>query len=166
MGTENVVRVDEAGQCLDHPNCRELDELVMSTPRANSNSAGRALIAGVALWIFVLQGLSVLLAMDLKGYHFDESALSSIPAVSAELCSSPAGDKSSGHNGCGHSHYCIWCASSARDALPTPSLRSSSFEVPLFPESRSRDVDIADNRDREPAGWASSWSSRAPPSIS
>jgi len=137
----------------------------MSTSEAKRNAIGRAFIAGLALWLLVAQGLTFRHVGKLGGSHSFENVLISAPDASGELCLSRGGGGGPAHErGDCANHDC--CVSNARDRLLGALLRNVSLEVLFLPGPPFLLVKIAHHRNREPLGWASSWSSRAPPPIS
>jgi hypothetical protein len=123
------------------------------------------LVAGFVVSLLVLQGLTFRHARDFGGNHSIDSVLISSSDASGELCTDQVGDDlGRKRDDCVDRHIC--CVSNARDGFSVALFSNLSLEFHFLPGSSFLLVEIADYRNREPAGWASSWSSRAPPSIS
>jgi len=143
-------------------------EAPMGTRSAKPNTISRALLAGFAIWLLVLQGLAFLHAHEFHANRFIENVLISAADAPGKFCRSGAEDKAPGHAHGDNADHCVCCTSYARDGSLVPLLRTPSLELPFRLGRSSFFVGNAENRNRnrEPPGWASSWSSRAPPSIS
>ena len=145
--------------------CIEITEASMSTRRAKPNAIGRALLAGFALGLLVLQGLTFRHAHEFDPNRFVENVINSTPDASGELCIGSARDDGPGRRRGDNANHCVCCAT-ARDGSLVPLLKTASQELPFVLGPSFLILELADQRNLEPPGWASSWSSRAPSSTS
>lgn len=132
----------------------------MAKPLSSSLFARRAIVSAVALCLFALQMLSLALGTAMRPGAGDAPGLRA--SGSSAYCKSHRDGGAPSRDG-DHAQCCLLCAAGrdAPSALPAPPPAPASdphrrFFVflphrPAAPPAES------------PAGWASSWSSRAPP---
>lgn len=130
--------------------------------RAGTHSA---LIAGCVVLFFALQGLlAPLVATVLGGAPPADGATVSVLAYN-KICHRDAGDPfdQAGHD---HDACCILCQAKARDAAPVViAAYASALIAPPRGAAPGDQPEYAEPRPKS-MGWASSWSSRAPPAVS
>jgi hypothetical protein len=125
----------------------------------------RAIFASAVACLFALQGL-----VTSTGPRFVDShaaASSVVSADASELCDTRDGDGNPARRHHDHSHCCISCNQSGRDASVV--FIATLLCVALYspPETSVTVLRLfADDFDRRPTGWIGSWSARAPPSFS
>jgi hypothetical protein len=131
-----------------------------------------ALIAGAVALFFALQGLfAPFVAMNAHAAHAANGASvgPSIGGVAeSALCQkddagAPADHARHDHQGC-----CILCEASARDAAFVLVVAFAAAALAPRQDAGAPGADYSKPHDARPkaAGWASSWSSRAPPFFS
>jgi len=124
------------------------------------------MIARVLACLLMLQGFIVAAGPTLAEQPSDAAGWAEIHATAPELCNGQNGAENplSGHSSC---ERCMFCTLGARGAaLILAALWRLTAVSPLEPDSRlaPRSADAAEST--TPLGWASTWSSRAPPSFS
>ncbi|WP_363349551.1 hypothetical protein [Methylocystis echinoides] len=126
-----------------------------------------ALIAGCVALFLALQGLLAPLAAVAHAAHpVDGASVSSL--VDSEIChKGDAGDPSERARHNPHD-CCILCQVHARDAAFVAVAASAWIACALMRDAAPRAAVYPEPKDARPksAGWASSWSSRAPPFFS
>ncbi|MBU3887105.1 hypothetical protein FM996_05250 [Methylosinus sporium] len=127
----------------------------------------RAIIARVLACVFVLQGVAFAVSPAHERGDLGGAEPGAVATVGYEYCgASPHGDhKAPAHSV--HSQCCILCPSSAHDGLSR--FAAVLFDIIVFPPLRTAaaiDWRAFVDPVAPPTGWTSSWSSRAPPSIS
>ncbi|PWB81384.1 MAG: hypothetical protein C3F11_15455 [Methylocystaceae bacterium] len=118
-------------------------------------------------WLIVL--LSILQGLAFASLSAAHGAVGQgVWAASAGRCDGHTpngggqGDESGAHSGC-----CIFCASSAFDGLSRlASILPKYIAFPTAPFAVGTTRSLRDDRRGRPPGWASSWSSQAPPFFS
>jgi hypothetical protein len=120
-------------------------------------------IVGVIMCLFVLQNAA--LASFPQGRVTQGNGNSQIVAAANEHCSHPAqGDgEPPAHEHHDHSHCCILCGKYIARSLDHVDVFFTSIAFPAPRRAVSIIEHFLDARDKRPTGWASSWSSRAPP---
>ncbi|BBU60242.1 hypothetical protein MSC49_01770 [Methylosinus sp. C49] len=124
------------------------------------------MIARVLACLLMLQGFIVAAGPSLAEQASDPAGWSEIHATATKLCASENGvaNPLSDHSSC---ERCMFCTLGARGvALTLAALWRLTAISPPEPDSRHapRSADAAEST--TPPGWASTWSSRAPPSFS
>jgi hypothetical protein len=127
--------------------------------------ARHALISACAALLFALQALlSPLIASASVARHAGDGQSVTMTAF-GEICHAAAGDpaKRTQHN---HGDCCVLCESGLRDAaLFVVGALAAAYAPPPQAATAPR-YDILDADRPRLSGWASSWSSQAPPSFS
>lgn len=137
----------------------------MGDVRLTAGNRGRALIAGVAACLLLLQSFAIILSPNGSAAlsHGDQAAAL---ALAGELC----GDGP--HDGrdapASHHHHCALCITGNRDlSLDAAVLLIATLVVLTLPQGEASPAWVRRSESKPSlAGWASSWSSRGPPSFS
>lgn len=125
----------------------------------------RAAIAGVVLSLFVIQSLIVALGANFVRKSVDGGG--AIVAMAGDYCDSHGGDAAPAPGRHNHSQCLTSCCQSSRDSailvfvslVGAPDLVSPSIKILVRGA-------LDEGPPRRLSGWASSWSSRAPPRLS
>jgi hypothetical protein len=134
--------------------------------RGSAGSA-RRIIAGVLLCLCFLQALGLSVSSNLQHGSFNVSARGFVAATGGLSCVAHADDDAPNQEHRDHAQCCVFCATSGRDALLLLVFAFLTETAFLTPEKSPSVVGfLLNDMDEHPLGWASSWSSRAPPSIS
>jgi hypothetical protein len=126
--------------------------------------AARATVAGLIAGSLLIASLAIVALFPCMGRD-SESAGRGVSTRAASECAATKDERNPGDENEDHSPCCILC-SAARDAATDPAEQPA-----ITPIARSRlSVAVAVFIDRivvteRPLGWASSWSSQAPPRI-
>jgi hypothetical protein len=138
----------------------------MTDERTRSRYSIRAVIAGVVACLFILQGLAFAASHNCTEKAQGGADASIANSLADEHCGVHRDDGTPAQGRHDYSQCCIFCAASGRDA-PIAFI-NASFSVASH-SARLASVSVvrffADNPEGHPQGWASSWSSRAPPHI-
>ena len=131
----------------------------MAKPRSYGPSARRAFVSTLALCLFALQAL---FAASVARSH-TAPANAELGGFSASAYCEPHRDGGAPPAERGHAPCCILCVG-GRDAPPlaAPEAEEQAFAAPVF-SIVPLAFGSAAPAEHEPIGWASSWSSRAPP---
>jgi hypothetical protein len=141
---------------------------VMGTHCSKRRGRTRVLVTGVIALFFLVQTLAFVFSQNGRiAFSNDDGGASSI-AMAGEICHAGPDDggKAPGPNHEHHRH-CALCTASNRDiSLPALSLIAAVIVFIAPPSDEAPARLIHDELAPPPLGWTSSWSSRAPPSIS
>ena len=129
--------------------------------------SARVVIAAVVVCLIVLQGFALAASPAFAGSARDPASHSVAISAVGGHCDAPRGDKAPAQGHCDHSQCCIFCRADGRDASSV--IMAALFTVLIYsaPEASLSAARFTKNDFVEhPIGWTSSWSSRAPPTIS
>lgn len=133
--------------------------------KARENS--RSLLAGAVACFFLLQALALVFSTHGHIVFSNEGSAASI-IMADEICHANSDDsRKTPAQPAGH-HHCILCtiASSAGESNAMALVASVILPAPRSGNGNARGGSLPDDLLLLPLGWSSSWSSRAPPSIS
>jgi hypothetical protein len=141
----------------------------MRRPSTRRQTGKRALIAGAVALFFSLQGLfAPFVAMN--AHAANGASLGPSIGVAAESALCQTDDAGAPADRAGHDHQgcCILCEASARDAAFALVVAFTAAALAPRQDAVAPGADYPEPQDARPkaAGWASSWSSRAPPFFS
>ncbi|OAI22679.1 hypothetical protein A1351_04095 [Methylosinus sp. R-45379] len=124
------------------------------------------MIARALACLLMLQGFIAAAGPTLAEQTRDVAGWTEAHATTSELCNRQSGERPSGdHSSCEH---CVLCMLGARSAASIVAAIWNAATIVLAADLHShappRSTDAA--KLSTPLGWASSWSSRAPPSFS
>lgn len=132
-----------------------------------SSGSARAIVAGVMLCLCFLQALALPHSWRPEQRSFGAGVASLVAETRADSCVTHDSDGAPRGKHRDHAPCCIFCVANGRDASLLFVLAFLGETDYLAPE---RTVSILgpllDDLGARPIGWASSWSSRAPPSLS
>jgi hypothetical protein len=132
--------------------------------RENSHS----LLAGAVACLFLLQTLGIIFSANGRIVFSNGDGAASI-IMADEVCHANSGDSGkTPAQQAGH-HHCILCAIGNNDHDADAVALAASVVILPAPQSENgnaRGWSLPDDLPSLPVGWSSSWSSRAPPSIS
>lgn len=142
----------------------------MANSRTRLGVSARAFLVGVAACLVILQSLSAALAPH--GRHVahpgDETGV--VASGGYEICRIDAQRAGENRPAQEHRHAdqcCLICAAGGRDGAAFGAVFFAVVTNLLAPPiARIVDRPIVVDADGRPKGWASSWSSRAPPFLS
>lgn len=121
----------------------------------------QAVVASVAATLIVLQGLVFAASANAPFAHYGNQT---VVASIAEYCGAQGRDDAPAPGRHGHSHCCVVCAGSGRDASPLHMAALLSVVIYSAHGAIASVVRlVVDEPERRLIGWTSSWSSRAPP---
>ena len=119
----------------------------------------RAVLAAIVACLLVLQVILTIGASPSRSAH-----ATGVVAMDTDHCENGGAHPGSSHNHRQHSDCCIVCTAQSRDAAVLFAIILFALTIVLAPlglVSRLRRATIS--RGAPPLGWATSWSSRAPP---
>jgi hypothetical protein len=139
----------------------------MGSRQTARRRSARAIFAGVVAYLLALQGyaLAVSAAGLSKADHLVGCSAATLGVDAADV--EVAGDEGPSQGRREHSECCAFCAASGRDALLLLLPLALVAIAVLAPVAKVFVLrPPRDNSAAKPVGWASSWSSRAPPFFS
>lgn len=134
------------------------------TSRRQAHSA-RPIVAGAVACLFLLQTLAFVFSSNGR-IAFSSGDVGASIAMAGEICQAKTdGGKAPAHSS--HSHHCALCSTGDRDHAVDAVALLATVIVVLAPHSNDAPAwFVHDEPTPSPLGWASSWSSRAPPIFS
>ncbi len=128
--------------------------------------SARSLVAGVVALLIVLQGLAAIGSSFARSVYGGGEA-SFVASLLGPNCAVDAhsGDKSPAQER-GHSQCCVLCGVRDFDGAALPGVAQISEAIAPLQAPVSIERHFADSPTESPIGWASSWSSQAPPYFS
>ncbi len=135
--------------------------------RTNPRSPAGAMVASVVVCLFLLQGFCVAAAPSFaRGSHSGAAGVSAI-AIGGEHCSAGGGEGAPAQGHHDHSHCCISCSTSGRDASVLLVAALLSVAIYSAPEAfGSRVRRLVRQLDTRTSWRTGGWLSRAPPLFS
>lgn len=138
----------------------------MALCRTSRRLPMRAIIAGVFACLFVLHALALAVYPAFAAKAGNSAGLSFIVSTNDGRCDALGSDKVPAQGRHDPSECCLFCKTSGRDASFANIVASIGIVTYWPPETIVSLVRfIADASSKPPIGWASSWSSRAPPRV-
>jgi hypothetical protein len=135
----------------------------MASFRTSLQLSARAIIVGVFACLFALQGLGLTAAPAFAGDAGSSANQSVIVSTNDGWCGAVGSDTVPAQ-GRHNPSECLFCKASGRDAAFANIVASIGIVTYWPPETIVSLVRfIVDASSKPPIGWASSWSSRAPP---
>lgn len=138
----------------------------MGDVRLTAGNRGRALIAGVAVCLFLLQSFAVIFLLSGQAGLSHSDGATAL-ARAGKLCD--GGSHDDGQAPAPHHHqHCALCAAGNRDlSLDSDIFLVASVIVLALPQSEASPAQVRHDELKPPlSGWASTWPQRAPPSFS
>jgi len=134
--------------------------------RSETASSARPLVAGVLALLIILQGLAAIGSSVARSAHSGGETIVVVSLLGATCVADAQGDDHSPAPQRGHGQCCVLCGARDFDGAAFPGVARICDAIAPMRTPVSIDRHFVSAPNHSPIGWASSWSSQAPPIFS